>query len=268
MDARIVSWNLWWRFGGNWEQRQERILTRLEELRPDVVGLQEVWATDTVDQARVIADALGMHSAFAGPSLPPVPVPPERPDQAGVRLGVGLLSRWPIVDRRHHRLPSSHRPFQPVALLATLDHPAGPWHVGTTATEWEPAYADDHLAQTRRLADLTGDPALEGRLPVVLAADLNAGPDSVELRPLLQVMDDTWTAGGGDPDARTLRSEHPFAPVEATKQLDRRIDYVLARRPRPGGRVAVRRAFTLADPVDGLHPSDHDAVVVDLVLPD
>ncbi len=41
---RIVSWNLWWRFGP-WEQRREAIAATLAEVGPDVCGLQEVWAT-------------------------------------------------------------------------------------------------------------------------------------------------------------------------------------------------------------------------------
>lgn len=80
-------------------------------------------------------------------------------------------------------------------------------------------------------------------------------------------MVDTWTVGGGNPKARTLRSEVPFAPEEATKQRDRRVDYVLARATRPGDTVDVRRAFTVGQPLEGLHPSDHDAVVVDVALP-
>lgn len=222
---------------------------------------------DGHSQADVIADELGMHAAFAVPSLPPVPVPPETPAQKGVQLGVAVVSRWPIVATRRHALPCRHRSFVPVALRATLDHPAGPLHVFTTATEWEPAFADDHLAQTRRLAELVSDPWLDGPLPVLLAGDLNAAPDSAELAPLLEVMLDTWTVGAGDPQVRTLRSEHPFAPSEATKQLDRRIDYVLARSTHAHS-IRVDRTFTLGNPVDGIPPSDHDAVVADLMLTD
>ncbi|MDX2860114.1 endonuclease/exonuclease/phosphatase family protein, partial [Streptomyces scabiei] len=39
---RVVTWNLWWRFGP-WQERQKAILAVLRELRPDAVGLQEVW---------------------------------------------------------------------------------------------------------------------------------------------------------------------------------------------------------------------------------
>ncbi|MDP8927735.1 MAG: hypothetical protein M3O70_03935, partial [Actinomycetota bacterium] len=103
-----------------------------------------------------------MDAVFAAPSLPPVPVPPETPEQKGVQLGVAVVSRWPILATRRHALPSTHRSFDPVVLMAMLDHPAGPLHVFTAATEWEPAFPDDHLAQTRRLAELVSDPALDG----------------------------------------------------------------------------------------------------------
>jgi endonuclease/exonuclease/phosphatase family metal-dependent hydrolase len=260
---RVMSWNLWWRFGGNWRARQDGIVATLRALRPDVAGLQEVWGEAGGSQADVLAAHLGLEAAFAAPSLPPPPDPPEAPDQVGVRVGVAVLSRWPILDVRQHRLPSVHRE-PPVALLATLDHPAGPLHAMVSCVEWEPEFADDHLAQTRALAALLRDPALDGPLPVLLAADLNAPPDSPEVGALTEVMVDTWAAGGGDPAGVTLSRSNPFAPVAARRQIDRRIDYVLARPGTAAGSVAVRRAFVADAPVDGLHPSDHYAVVADL----
>jgi endonuclease/exonuclease/phosphatase family metal-dependent hydrolase len=59
------------------------------------------------------------------------------------------------------------------------------------------------VAQARSLVDLATDPALDGPLPVVVAGDLNAAPDSPVLRPLRDVMVDAWEVGGGDPAAST-----------------------------------------------------------------
>ena len=39
---RIVSWNLWWRYGP-WKPRQEAIAATLAEARPDLCGLQEPY---------------------------------------------------------------------------------------------------------------------------------------------------------------------------------------------------------------------------------
>lgn len=99
VNVRVVTWNLWWRFGGQWLDRQPLVVKRLRAVAPDLVGLQEVWAAGGMTQADVIADALGMHAAFAAPSLPPVPVPPETPDQAAEILTTAHCA-WSI--RSHH----------------------------------------------------------------------------------------------------------------------------------------------------------------------
>jgi len=129
----------------------------------------------------------------------------------------------------------------------------------------------DRLHPVRRrqrgpLAALVSDPALDGPLPVLLTADLNAAPDSREVLPLTDVMVDAWIAGGGGPDGVTLSSANPFAPLEAEKQIDQRIDYVLARPGIAGQGVSVQRAFVAGTAVDGLYPSDHYAVVTDVAV--
>lgn len=303
---RVVSWNLWWRFGRDWRRRQSGIAATLQRLRPDVVGLQEVWAGEGTSQADALGHAAGLHPVFAGPSLPPPPDPPEAPDQEGIEVGVAVLSRWPVIEVRRHRLPARHR-TPPVALHATLDHPSGPLHVVAACVEWEPDLADDHLAQTRALAALLTDPALDGPLPVLLTADLNAAPGTPQVRALTEVMVDTWAAAAshddpdpegqdaegpgpdapgtegpgpagldhhgtrtrartGDDDGVTLSSRNPYAPLEARQQIDQRIDYVLARPGRPGRPITVERAFVVRRPVAGIPPSDHYPVVADLRL--
>jgi endonuclease/exonuclease/phosphatase family metal-dependent hydrolase len=262
-SVRVMSWNLWWRFGPQWRQRQPLILRTLREVDPDVVALQEVWGTDGTSQAHELADGLGWHAAFAPTSLPPAPDPPESPDQRGVKVGIGILSRWPLADVREVPLPARHRPA-PVSLVATAEHPAGPLHLIATCLEWEPAFNDDRLAQAQALADLATDPGLDGKLPVVVAGDLNAAPSSPLLRPLGDVLVDAWSAGGGDPEAVSLSSAHPQAPMEATELIDQRIDHIYLRPGRPRQRLDVTGSALVGEPVDGLYPSDHLGVVCDL----
>ncbi len=255
-----MSWNIWWRFGDDWRARQDRVVEVLKALRPDVVGLQEVWSTPSRTQADVLAAELGMHAAFAPESFPPVPSPPEHPDQAGADLGVAVLSRWPVVRQQAKRLPSTRR-HRPPALLVTVDHPLGPLHVCSVSTEWSSTYADDHLAQTEALADLVTNPTLDGDLPVVIAGDLRAGPDADALRPLLRVTVDAWTLGGGQPDAAT-RCAVPGAP----RQPQERVDYLLLRPGRPGAGVSVRDVALAGRTDDEPAPSNHLAVAADIVL--
>jgi endonuclease/exonuclease/phosphatase family metal-dependent hydrolase len=266
MPVRVMTWNVWWRFGGNWRDREPGILGTFETYRPDIVGLTETWAGDGTSQPARIADQLGMQAAFVPTGLPPAPDPVEYPDQVGVTVGIGLISRWPILATETHELPHDQRGGEPsAAMLSTLDHPRGPLHVIVTCMEWQPQYSGDQLAQSRALVALATDSRLDGPLPVLLAGDLNAAVGQPGMAPLLDGMVDTWAAGGGDPAAVTLDSRLSFAPVEATEQIDRRIDHVLARAGRPGQTVAVHGAFLAGDrPINGVYPSDHYAVGIDL----
>ena len=233
---RLVTWNVWWRFGDDWERRQPAIATMLRDLRPDVVGLQETWA----EQVDRLGSELGMHAAEVETTIPP---PPDH------ELGVGLLSRWPIAAVEERLLPAAHRP-PPPAMLATIEHPSGPLRVIVACTEWEPELADDHLAQTTALARLGAD---------VLLADLNAPPGSLLLAPFDGAMTDAYAAAGGDPDAATLPSSLPIAPLEARHLLDRRIDHIMV-----SDGLTPQRAFVAGGPVDGVQPSDHYPVVADV----
>src|SRR5688572_19188678 len=148
---RVLTWNLQWREREDWHERHGPILATLDAVRPDVAGLQEVWATAETTSAALLAGQLGLHVAFAAPSLPPPPRPPQRPDQEDVEVGVAVLSRWPILRVRHHRLPSGHRP-EIVTLEAVADHPDGPLHVVASCIDWELEFAARRLAQARELA--------------------------------------------------------------------------------------------------------------------
>lgn len=39
---KVLTWNLWWRFGAHWRRRQPLILQTLQALDADVIALQEV----------------------------------------------------------------------------------------------------------------------------------------------------------------------------------------------------------------------------------
>jgi endonuclease/exonuclease/phosphatase family metal-dependent hydrolase len=68
--VRAMTWNIWWRFGRHWEERQAAILATLERVRPDVVALQEVWGSDDTTQAHELGRALGMHAVTATTASP------------------------------------------------------------------------------------------------------------------------------------------------------------------------------------------------------
>jgi endonuclease/exonuclease/phosphatase family metal-dependent hydrolase len=157
--VRAMTWNIWWRFGPRWRDRQPGLLATLERVGPDVLALQEVWAGNGTTQADELATALGMHAVFAAPSYPAVPADP---DSAGLELGVAVLSRWPILDHCVHALPARHRSWDPVALAVRIEHPTGPLPVVATCLEHGIPYTDDRIAQGTFVADLATDPRFDG----------------------------------------------------------------------------------------------------------
>lgn len=266
--VRVMTWNVWWRFGDEWRERQIGIAATLAAHQPDIVALQESWSAREASQAALLAAPLGLHSVFGGPSLPDLPAAPEAADHEDAGLGLAILSRWPVRHSWTHRLPSS-RAERPVALVAAVDHPDGVLHVVCVCAEYHAHLAADHLAQTRELARLVTElSARDDALPVLLLGDLNAGPDTPEIEALTSgdALTDAWTAGAADGDGVTLSSALPVAPLGAVKQLDRRIDYVMFRPSIGGTAPKVTRAVVVDEPVNGLHPSDHYPVVVDLSL--
>jgi endonuclease/exonuclease/phosphatase family metal-dependent hydrolase len=263
--VRAMTWNVWWRFGPRWRDREPGVRATLELLHPDVVALEEVWSVGETTQAHELADALGMHAVFASPSYPSAPEDQDVEDWAGVGLGLAVLSRWPVLDHAATVLPARHRIWDPETLAVRLDHPAGPLPVVAACLEYGVPYTDDRVAQGAFVADLATDPRFDGPCPVLLMGDLNAAVDSPVLRPICDVLTDAWNAGDGDPDAVTLSSTHPCAPLAAGPQLiNQRIDHIFFRPGREDQHVQVEGVQLAGDPVDGVFPSDHRAVVADL----
>jgi endonuclease/exonuclease/phosphatase family metal-dependent hydrolase len=255
-----MTWNTWWRFGGNWREREPGLLQVVRRIQPDVLGIQECWGDARRTQASVIADQLSGHSAFVRVGLPPAPNPVEHPDQRDVAMGLGLVSRWPIAAVREAPLPSEGRLLR--VLVASVEHPLGELRVVVGATSWEPERAGETAAQVAELQRLVVEGAADRMPPSLLLADLNYDRDQPPLAGL--TLRDGWEGAAPDADARTLSSQNRFAPPEAVDQYDRRIDHV-AYEP---GRASVRAidAFVARDEPDGLPPSDHYPVVVDLEI--
>jgi endonuclease/exonuclease/phosphatase family metal-dependent hydrolase len=254
---RFAAWNIWWRYGP-WPVRETAIRTTLYRIRPDVLTLNEVWsAEDGVDQAEELARDLGMYAVAQ--YLPHVP---------GYRSGNAVLSRWPIIDTASEQLTATRS-----ILHVGTDAPFGLLSVFTTHLSWRPEDG------TKRLRELTD--ALKfvrarhrGPFPPILAGDLNAEPDSDELRMLKGrtsapvpgiVFADAWEQAG---NGRGFTRDRSNAYLAEEPWPSRRIDYILpglpVTEPIDGWFVPVRCWIGGADLVDGVQPSDHYAVVADL----
>ncbi|MEX2626868.1 MAG: endonuclease/exonuclease/phosphatase family protein [Ilumatobacteraceae bacterium] len=271
MTIRVMTWNLWWRFGDH-ERREPAIIDVLRREAPDIVCLQEVWASRDVGgreetQADRLAGALGMHASTT-----------EHAWSDGLSFGNAILSRWPIANVADEPLPrfdgrSGHRRV----LLVRIDSPWGPWPVITTHLDHRFDASATRRRQLHRVMEVAaehrGDP--ERELPAVLGGDLNAVPDSDEIRtttgrsagaPPGIVFSDVWEQVG-DGDGATWRRDNPHVADSAWP--DRRIDQLMVSWPRPKPVGNPERAWLAGHgPVDldgePVWPSDHAAVVAEV----
>ncbi|MGH3158260.1 MAG: endonuclease/exonuclease/phosphatase family protein [Streptosporangiaceae bacterium] len=278
---RVMTWNLWGRFGP-WRTRAEAIAATMAEVQPDVCGLQEVWSAGERNFAADLAERLGPQWRWAMSTPTPTRQDPE------VGGGNAILSRWPILGVAQMPLPvPDDDPGGRVALHARIETPGGVLPMFTTHLTHHPYASQNRVEQVRRLAEFvakhTAGPEHraspedasdnDSDYPPVLTGDLNAAPDSDEIRLLSgmltapavarQVLVDAWRyASPADPGFTVdRRNGHRTAQTGP----DARIDYILAGLlPRRGrGRVRTVRLAGNA-PVNGMWPSDHFAVVADL----
>jgi len=268
---RVMTWNLWWRFG-NWRERQPAILQLLRREAPDIVGLQEVWVDTETNQAAWLAKELGMHYAFGAPS--DQQRWRDRVGDPSAGFGVAVVSRWSLRDEQVFDLPQDvSRPL----LSVTIDAPHATIPFLTTHLSAMP-----FGNSARRVAQLEFVARHAAGLPVtdhppVVVGDFNAEPDSDELRrfggslttPFVggRVFIDAWRYAGhddlGHPDpGHTWDRANPY--VAEWIEPSSRIDYihVMARTEGPGHIRSARRTAT--SPVDGVWPSDHAAVIAEL----
>lgn len=260
---RVATWNIWWRHG-DWQSRQTPILETLRSLDADIVGLQEVCLRDP-DQVSWLAEQFPDHHVVASPG--------GNDDRFTVVNAI--VSRWPIVESDATFLDVGELPPHRTALWARVESPIGPVDVWSTHLSHgfdQSALRQRQLAQISALISARrGDPG--SAFPPLLLGDLNAVPDSDEIRRLTGraeayaerfVMTDVWSQVGDGPGA-TYSEANPY--VDDSAWPERRLDYVLVGwpRPRPAGNPVSVGLFG-RDPVDGVVPSDHWGVVADLRL--
>ncbi len=258
---RIVTWNVWWRFG-DWESRQVAIDHTLASLDADVVCLQEVWSSETGrDQVKELAEKLDLHYVRT----------PER-WWKGHSFGNAILARYPIIETEAVQLPPTDGPGTRWALVAVLDRFGTPIPVICTHLEYRFDQSARRQRQVEAIYDLVAARHDPDSHPVLLAGDFNATPNSTEIRMITGetptpveglAMTDAWPQCNDSP-GWTWDKENPYL-AEATWP-QRRLDYVFVSwpRPTPMGNIAGAHLAGV-EPIDGITASDHWAVVVDLV---
>ena len=263
---RVLSWNLWWRYGP-WQRRRDAIAATLAAVGPDVCGLQEVWDAAGENLAGDLAGRLGMHWCWA------VAAKGRGREGEDLSLGNAVLSRWPITAHTQLDLPVGGLAEEArVAVHARIDTPGGVLPMFTTHLTFGLGRSQVRTAQVRALAEFVAGHSGECAYPPVVTGDLNAEPGSDEVRllggmltapaaPGLVLVDAWRYAGAGDPG---YTWDHRNAYLANSMVPSSRIDYVLAGLPRQGRGQLASAMLAGTAPVDDVWPSDHFAVVADL----
>lgn len=261
--VRVVTLNVWNR-QGPWAARLALVQAGLDALAPDVVALQEVLSKDGASQADDIARGLrgawhvGFGAAHAWPD--------------GTLFGNAILSRWPIARTEVVPLPEGGTKEQRSLLRADLATPWGELPVFVTHLNWKLHEGVVREAQVVAVADAIKRAAPIAGLPPVLCGDLNAQPETNEIRFLSGLgslagrsvyFADCFGLVGAGPGVTFDTRHNAFAAP--TLEPPRRIDYVFVRGPDRHGRgrpVAAR--VVLDTPSAGVWPSDHYGVLAEI----
>jgi endonuclease/exonuclease/phosphatase family metal-dependent hydrolase len=273
---RVLTLNCW-NVSEPFEDRMRLIRSGLDALQPDVIGLQEIVVRrDGFDQAAQILNDCGYQWTYGAAFRFTERQPLLAPDQEGDGFGNLVASRWPILRSAARALPGIESGERRNAVAALVDAPCGPIVVVSTHLNWKFHHGHIRERQAVALAAFVEEWAVGSERPAIVVGDLNADPDSAEIRFLcgLQSLEgrsayfqDAWrVAGKGGPgwtwDNRNRFAAYAFEP-------DRRIDYILVGLADSHGRGWIESVRVVMDQAHGakgaeVFPSDHFGVLADI----
>ncbi len=257
---RVVTWNIWWRYGP-WQQRRPAIAATLRQLDPDVIALQEVWDDGAENLAAELASELGYHHSYRSAE-----------SRDGIGFGNAVLSRWPIARSDSRPLYGAEETGEGRGVVfAEVDGPRGAVPMFSTHLNWRFEHSHIRQKQVGDLARFVASIAADS-YPPILCGDFNADPTSEEIRMLTGettcaveglAFRDAWKDGGDGSSGYTWDNANPFA--RAGLEPSRRIDYQFVGFPKVRGAGHVIHCRVAGnEPVNGVWPSDHFAVVAEL----
>jgi len=256
---KVLTLNIWHRENA-WDARREIIRRGISELGLDLAGLQEVLELSAGryrrDQAQELAHELGYQTAFSrAQTLGP-----------GLEFGNALLSRHPILTHETIPLPGAETGETRSLLYALVATPWAEVPVFVTHLNWKLHHGSVRIQQLVAVVDAMERLAPIGKAhPPILMGDLNAEPDSDEIRWLRGYatilgrsvfMADAWAYGGDGGPGYTFDRRNPNAA--RSHEPPRRIDYIFVRGPDANWiGEPLHTRVVLDQPEGDVWPSDH-----------
>lgn len=279
---RVVTLNFW----GTEAPLERRIALAVRQLKAldvDVVCMQEVRPMNGHSgrtTAEVIADELGMAAHYA--------VAVSWDDGAHAKLpagqeGLAIVAKK-ILDARALPLPEPRVADARLMLSAHVATDGGPIWIHTTHLHYR---LDDGVAREHQVLAIDEAIRTFGRgntdAPQILCGDMNAVPDSDEMRFLRGLttlggrrthFQDAWLRLHREPlptetwrEGITWSSENALTRPLRSLDIDRRIDYVYVTSRKKDGRATVHDCqvvLTERDGTDDICASDHYGVLADI----
>lgn len=202
-EIKIVSYNIRWRAGDELKRIAKLLHEDAEVGGAAILGLQEVdrrkKRTGHNNTAKILADELGLHYAWAAP-----PSPKSKDEE---ETGVAILSVYPLTDVVRivlpHPGPKSRRR---VTLGATVEIDGQPWRVYS-------AHAETRISMKKKmeqfnaiLKDLARYPS---DMPAIVMGDLN-----------------TWEPSADDKTAKLFTDAGLTTPFAGNATFRRRVLFV------------------------------------------
>jgi endonuclease/exonuclease/phosphatase family metal-dependent hydrolase len=258
---RVVTWNVWGRYGTDFEARQAALEQTLEQAAPDLVCLVEAWRQGESTQPGRVAARLGLaHHRFVGDW-----------EQEDWLSGVGFVSRWPMTEPRRRPLRAEDGSGFGEAVHVAVAGERGSIQLFAVMLDYPLDASGLRQHQVRQLVQFIAETASR-RDPVVVCGDFNAGPDSDEIRMLTgrsapaapgMVFYDAWEVAGDGSPGFTWSNRNPLAAIGLYP--DRRFDYIFSAWPRRGGVGHPTRCSLLGVRAPGEQQvSDHYGLAADL----
>ena len=231
---KILTFNIYHGATMNNDFDLSKIAQIINSVKPDLVALQEVdyktKRAKKMDLATELAKRTGLIPLFARAMY----------FDKG-EYGEAVLSKYTFIKTQNHALPHSaiHEPRAALEVLIELPNKDT---IRFLATHLD--HTEDPLDRTRQIETINKQFSLND-YPTILAGDLNANPETNEIKKLYSV----WTDPCPDPDAKTYPSH----------QAQDRIDYIVYK---PDNRWKLVKYKVICDKI----ASDHCAVLTVLKL--
>lgn len=206
---KILSLNTW-QERGPWEKRWEVIRKETKLLKPDLVAFQELFNPEWASQVQAQLSYAEMILSEA-------------------HWGLVVMTNDNLLESGECRLPQS--PMEEYSrgfIWGRFKRDDWTYWVLCTHFSWIPEDSATRLSQAKILGEFIRTKACNE--PVFVMGDLNAAPDTLEIKALLAdaQLNDLYVTLHGEKPMFTWDNQNPYAKSAHHDLPDRRIDYILA----------------------------------------